>query len=180
MRWGVNSVPTSVGVFWGEELRRKVGRNSVDEAAGDVMLQALVAASAKLTADFGKWDTPWGEINRFQRLTADIQHPFNDAGPSLPVGFTSQDWGSLASFGWTQYPNTKKRYGITGNSFVAVVEFGEKVKAVAVSVGGESSDTKSKHFKDQALRYSTGDLREVYFYKSQLQGHTEREYHPGQ
>lgn len=180
MRWGVNSVPTSVGVFWGEELRRKVGRNSVDEASGDVMLQALVAASAKLTADFGKWDTPWGEINRFQRLTADIQHPFNDAGPSLPVGFTSQDWGSLASFGWTQYPNTKKRYGITGNSFVAVVEFGEKVKAIAVSAGGESSDTKSKHFKDQALRYSTGDLREVYFYKSQLQGHTEREYHPGQ
>ena len=180
MRWGVNSVPTSVGVFWGEELRRKASRAGAEEASGQVMLQALVGASEKLTADFGKWDTPWGDINRFQRLTADIQHPFNDAGPSLPVGFTSQDWGSLASFGWTTYPNTKKRYGITGNSFVAVVEFGEKVKAMAVSAGGESSDTKSKHFKDQALRYSNGDLREVYFYKSQLQGHTEREYHPGQ
>lgn len=180
MRWAVNSVPTSVAVFWGEELRRKAGRAGAEGASGEVMLQALVSASEKLTADFGKWNTPWGEINRFQRLTDDIQHPFNDAGPSIPVGFTSADWGSLASFGWTTYPNTKKRYGISGNSFVAVVEFGEKVKALAVSAGGESGDVKSKHFNDQAQRYSTGDLREVYFYKAQLQGHTEREYHPGQ
>ncbi len=180
MRWAVNSVPTSVAVFWGEELRRKAGRAGAEGAAGDVMLQALAAAADKLTADFGKWNTPWGEINRFQRLTDDIQHPFNDAGPSIPVGFTSADWGSLASFGWTTYPNTKKRYGISGNSFVAVVEFGEKVRALAVTAGGESGDPKSKHFNDQAQRYSTGDLREVYFYKSQLQGHTEREYHPGQ
>src|SRR3712207_7964790 len=35
-------------------------------------LQALAAASDKLAADFGTWRTPWGEINRFQRLTGDI------------------------------------------------------------------------------------------------------------
>ena len=124
--------------------------------------------------------TPWGEINRFQRLTDDIQHPFNDAAPSIPVGFTSAEWGSLASFGFSTYPATKKRYGISGNSFVAAVEFGDKVRAVAVSAGGESGNLKSMHFLDQAQRYSTGDLREVYFYKSQLQGHTELQYHPGE
>jgi acyl-homoserine-lactone acylase len=189
-RWGVNSVPTSLAVFWAEDVRRRVstgGRRggsgaSVEDnilnAPADDLLQSLVAASDKLNADFGKWNTPWGDINRFQRLNDDIYSNFNDSGASIPVGFTSATWGSLASFGARAYPNTKKWYGTSGNSFVAVVEFGDTVKARAVTAGGESGDPSSKHFNDEAKRYSTGDLREVYFYKAQLKGHTEREYHP--
>jgi acyl-homoserine-lactone acylase len=143
-------------------------------------LRALAAASDRLAADFGSWRTPWGEINRFQRLTGDIVQPFNDAAPSLPVGFTSGTWGSLASFGARRYPGTKRLYGTSGNSFVAAVEFGrDSVRARAVSAGGESGDPRSRHFDDQARRYTTGDLREVYFYPSQLKGHVEREYRPG-
>ena len=189
-RWAANSVPTSLAVFWGEELQHRVGIQarsagiSIEEyvatkAAPEQLLQALAAASDKIRSDFGSWKTPWGEINRFQRLTDDIVHPFSDAGPSIPVPFTSSNWGSLASFGARAYPGTKKWYGTSGNSFVAVVEFGDKVRALAVTAGGESSDPKSKHFNDEAERYATGNLREVYFYKSQLAGHTEREYHPG-
>ena len=190
-RWSVESVPTSLAVYWGEELGRRVGDKArkagvtadhymANSASADEQLQALAAASDKLAADFGSWKTPWGDINRFQRLTGDIVQPFSDAGPSIPVGFTSARWGSLASFGARSYKDTKKMYGNTGNSFVAVVEFGDKVRAKAVSAGGESGDPTSKHFKDQALRYSTGNLREVYFYPAQLTGHTERQYHPGQ
>jgi acyl-homoserine-lactone acylase len=142
-------------------------------------LQALADASARLEQDFGTWRTPWGEINRFQRLTGDIAQPFDDAKPSIPVPFTSSQWGSLASFGARRYPGTKKYYGTSGNSFVAVVEFGDSVRARAVTAGGESGHPDSPHFNDEALRYSTGDLREVYFYPSQLVGHTERTYHPG-
>lgn len=181
-RWGVTSVPTSLAVFWGEEIRRRV--RGYDGAAIQVspeqLLQALATASEKLTADFGKWNTPWGDINRFQRLTGDIAHPFDDRGASIPVGFTSAVWGSLASFGSHAYPGTRKWYGNTGNSFVAVVEFGETVRARAVTAGGESGHPGEKHFNDQAQRYSTGDLRDVYFYRPQLQGHIEREYHPGE
>ena len=173
-RWSATSVPTSLAVFYGEEL----GRRS-NAATSDQRLQALAAASDKLAADFGSWRTPWGDINRFQRLTGDIVQPFNDAGPSIPVGFTSARWGSLASFGARAYPGTKKWYGTSGNSFVAVVEFGDSVRARAVTAGGESGNSASRHFNDQAQRYSTGDLREVYFYPSQLQGHVERAYHPG-
>jgi acyl-homoserine-lactone acylase len=144
------------------------------------MVQALAAASDKLAADFGSWKTPWGDINRFQRLTDDIVHPFNDAGPSIPVGFSSARWGSLASFGARTYKGSKKMYGTTGNSFVAVVEFGDQVKARAVTAGGQSGDPKSPHFNDQAARYATGDLREVYFYRPQVDAHKERQYHPGQ
>ena len=142
-------------------------------------LEALAAASDRLQADFGTWKTPWGEVNRFQRLTGDIVQPFNDAGPSIPVAFTSARWGSLASFGARTYPGTKRLYGTSGNSFVAVVEFGDRVRARAVTAGGESGDPTSKHFNDQAERYATGNLREVYFYPGELTGHTERRYHPG-
>jgi acyl-homoserine-lactone acylase len=174
-RWAVDSVATSLAVFWGEEIQRRAG----SEASPEQLLQSLAIASDRLQTDFGSWKTPWGDINRFQRLTGDIVQPFNDAAPSIPVGFTSAVWGSLASFGARPYNGTKKWYGTSGNSFVAVVEFGERVRAMAVTAGGESGNPASLHFNDQAKRYSEGDLREVYFYPAQLKGHTERQYHPG-
>jgi acyl-homoserine-lactone acylase len=190
LRWGVDSVATSLAIFWGQEIAKAAGlsgghptSNEDDFAApsvpADVALKALTTASDRLTADFGSWQIPWGEINRFQRLNGDIVQRFDDAKPSTPVGFTSSTWGSLASFGARAYPGTKKWYGTGGNSFVAVVEFGDKVRARAVTAGGESGHLQSPHFKDQVERYSTGNLREVYFYPGQLKGHTEREYHPG-
>jgi acyl-homoserine-lactone acylase len=189
-RWGATSVSTSLAVFWGEEIQRRVSADAkkagvymsdyiFTKAPAALLLQSFSDACDRLAADFGNWKTPWGDINRFQRLTGDIVQPFNDAGPSIPVAFTSAVWGSLASFGARPYPGTKKWYGTSGNSFVAVVEFGEKVRARAVTAGGESGNPASPHFNDEAHRYSTGDLREVYFYRSQLKGHTEREYHPG-
>jgi acyl-homoserine-lactone acylase len=189
-KWSTSSVPTSLAVFWGEEMWRRVRADADSEEMSVYdyiakrttpaqLLGGLAAASDTLTANFGTWKTAWGEINRFQRLTGDIVQPFNDSGPSISVGFTSSRWGSLASFGARPYKNTKKWYGTSGNSFVAVVEFGDSVKAKAVTAGGESGDPKSPHFNDQAQRYSTGDLRDVYFYPTQLQGHTKRQYNPG-
>jgi acyl-homoserine-lactone acylase len=189
-RWSQASVPTALAVFWAEDIQRKVAADArragmaadeyiASKVPPEQLLQSLAAASAKLAADFGSWKTPWGEINRFQRLNDDIVHPFTDAGPSIPVGFTSAIWGSLASFGARPYKGSKKIYGTSGNSFVAVVEFGKTVRARAVTAGGESGNPSSPHFNDQARRYSTGDLRDVYFYPAQLKGHTERAYHPG-
>ncbi len=189
-RWAVNSIPTSLAVFWGEDIQRRwrvdaqAAGVSVEDYLGaqakpEQLLQSLAAASDKLQADFGSWKTPWGEINRFQRINGDLVQPFNDAAPSIPVGFTSATWGSLASFGARAYPGTKKWYGTSGNSFVAVVEFGDKVRARAVTAGGESGHPESPHFNDEAERYATGNLREVYFYRDQVNQHKQREYHPG-
>src|SRR5947208_2602513 len=190
LRWGVNSVPTSLAVFWGEDIQQRVGGDArsgglylsdyiCTKAPAKLLLESLSAADDKLVGDFGGWKTPWGEINRFQRLTGDIVQPFSDAGPSIPVGFTSSKWGSLAAFGARAYPGTKKWYGTLGNSFVAVVEFGPKIHARAITAGGESGHPASPHFNDEAARYSTGTLRDGYFYREHVKGHTEREYHPG-
>jgi acyl-homoserine-lactone acylase len=151
----------------------------VDHTTAEQKLQALAAASDRLQQDFGSWKTPWGEINRLQRLTGNIVETYDDAKPSTPVPFTSSVWGSLAAFGAHRYPGMRRYYGDDGNSFVAVVEFGEQVHARALTAGGESGDPKSAHFTDQVARYPGGDLREVYFYPAQLQGHTEKTYHPG-
>ncbi|MBK8647899.1 MAG: penicillin acylase family protein [Gemmatimonadetes bacterium] len=190
-RWNATSVPTSLAIFWGEEMWRTSAADAESEdlsvydyigrkIAPAQKLEGLAAAVDTLTASFGAWKTPWGDINRFQRLTGDIVQPFDDAGASIPVPFASARWGSLASFGARPYKGTKKWYGTSGNSFVAAVEFGDSVRAIAVTAGGVNGDPKNKHFNDQAERYAKGELRPVYFYPNQLQGHTERTYKPGQ
>ena len=189
-RWGVDSIPTSLAVFWGTDLVHHFARAAraadvpiYDYVAAKVppaqLLQSLAAASDRLTSDFGAWKTPWGDINRFQRLDDDIDSHFDDSKPSIPVEFTSSLWGSLASFGARPNSNTKKWYGTSGNSFVAAIDLGKTVHARAVTAGGESGNPSSPHFDDQAERYATGNLREVYFYRARLKEHTEREYHPG-
>jgi acyl-homoserine-lactone acylase len=189
-RWSVDSVATALACLWGDALwddAEKAAKaakiTTYDDIADQVpaaeKLAALAGISERLEHDFGSWRIGWGQINRFQRLTDAITAPtFNDEAPSIPIGFTSSRWGSLASFGAHRYEGTKKYYGSSGNSFVAIVEFGDKVSARAVSTGGESGEPSSPHFGDQAARYASGALREVYFYPQQLEGHTEREYHP--
>jgi acyl-homoserine-lactone acylase len=190
-RWGIASMPTTLAVFWGDTLWDAVSKADTAEGLSiyDVMadkagpqqrLQALAEAVDRLEHDFGHWGVPWGEVNRFQRLTGDIQQPFDDGKPSIPVPFTSSRWGSLASFGAHRWPGTRRYYGTSGNSFVAVVEFGPKVSARAITAGGESGHPESPHFNDEAERYTTGNLREVYFWPEQLEGHTERRYRPGE
>ena len=175
-RWAANSIPTSLAIFYGDEIQR-----NAKSATPEQRLAALSTALDTLTTNFGSWKTPWGEINRFQRISSEIVHPFDDAKPSIPVAFPSARYGSLASFGAAPRNGTKKWYGTSGNSFVAVVEFGkDSVRALAVTAGGQSGRVGNKHFNDQAERYATGNLRPVYFYRTQLQGHIEREYRPGQ
>src|SRR5882672_9881295 len=189
-RWSAESVPTALAVFWGERIGRRVSRDAraagisvmqhiaTSRAAPAELLASLGDAVDALSADFGTWKTPWGEINRFQRINDEFAPHFDDARPSIPVPFTASVWGSLAAFGARAYPNTKKWYGTSGNSFVAVVEFGDSVRPQAITAGGENGDSRSPHFNDEAERYAFGRLRDVYFYRSQLVGHTEREYHP--
>ncbi|GMR23073.1 MAG: penicillin acylase family protein [Acidobacteriota bacterium] len=198
LRWSETSTETSLAIYWGSELMRRVredpqwqrvssGRRDpgiydymAGEKAARHRLEALSAASKTLQSDFGDWRTAWGEINRYQRLTGDIVQKFNDDEPSLPVGFASGRWGALASFGARTYPGTKRMYGTGGNSFIAAVEFGERLKAKAVTVGGLSSDPDSPHFDDQAMMYAQGQFRDVLFYREDVEQHLEREYHPGQ
>jgi acyl-homoserine-lactone acylase len=192
VRWAADSVATTLAVLWAEALWKDAAEPArAARLSGYAWMRtrvtprqrlaALDAVLAKLTADFGSWKQPWGELNRFQRPSGAIEPTFSDAQPSLPVAFAPGRWGSLASFAVAPpAPGASRRYGVAGNSFVAVVELGkDRVRARAVTAGGLSNDVTSKHFNDQGAHYARGALREVYFYPEQLTGHTERTYHPG-
>ncbi len=188
-RYSLTSVPTSLAIYWAMDIMSRSGGLArakgmpVDEyiasqSTPQDRLAALARASAKLVNDFGSWKTAWGEINRLQRINGDIVQQYDDSKPSIPVAFPSATWGSLASFGAVSR-NTKRMYGESGNSFIAVVEFGPKVKAKSLLAGGESGDPTSKHFYDQAEMYSKSQFKDVWFYRVDVEQHVERKYNPG-
>ena len=143
-------------------------------------LSMLKAAIDKLEADFGSWNTPWGEISRFQRQNGDIDMTFDDNKPSIPVGLASGNWGALAAYGMRGTHDVKKIYGTRGNSFIAVVEFGEKVKAKSMLAGGQSGDPASPHFYDQAQRYADIEFKDVPYYREDVESRAEKTYRPGE
>ncbi|HEX8429460.1 penicillin acylase family protein [Hymenobacter sp.] len=194
-RYSKASVAQTVATYWGEKIQR-LARTRV--AAGQPLdylslvaftvtkttpqekVVALQETLDDLTRDFGTWKTPWGEVNRFQRLTGNSQETYDDQKPSLPVAFTSSAWGSLAAFGSKTYPGTKKRYGYVGNSFIAVVEFGPRIKARSVLAGGNNNQPSSPHFTDQAALYVEENFKDVLFYPEDVKKNAERTYSPGQ
>ncbi|MCH7400977.1 penicillin acylase family protein [Belliella kenyensis] len=191
LKTGVSSVGTSLAVFWGNQLMASIRNKErawdtyifdfITEAlSNEEKLEAFEQAIDKLVDDFGTWNTPWGEINRFQRVTNDIQGKFYDELPSLPIGYNASVWGSLAAYGSRAYPNTKKWYGNVGNSFVAAVEFGEKVRAKSLLAGGQSGNPFSPHFVDQAEMYSKGEFKEVNYYREDVLNHARARYRPGE
>lgn len=192
-KWSNESVATLLAVYWAQHLRQLVSTRLSpklsqlqlidylkDETSSREKTMALQNAVNEITRDFGKWQVGWGEVNRFQRLTGNIEGIFDDSRPSLAVPFTSSLWGSLAAFGSKKYANTKKMYGSVGNSFVAVVEFGNRVKAKSVVTGGPSGDPASAHFNDESSLYCQGKFKDVFFYRDDIARHTERSYHPGE
>ncbi|MEM7109283.1 MAG: penicillin acylase family protein [Bacteroidota bacterium] len=189
--FGEKSEETTLAVYYGQELLKEA-RAVTDRPAGSIMdfmesgiqselrIKALKSAMNILESDFGSWKVPWGAINRYQRVNGEIRQPFNDNEESLPVAFASGRWGSLASFGSRKYPGTKKMYGTGGNSFVAIVEFGDSLKAKSISTGGQSGNPSSPHFDDQALMYTKGEFKDVLFYKADVDAKAKSTYRPGE
>jgi acyl-homoserine-lactone acylase len=190
------SVATTLAVTWADQLNTvlnsaknldqfedQVSRTtkfSADTANDLLLLQSFANAINKLNSTYGKWNIPWGEINRFQRINNELPPRFDDSQPSIPVEFASSQWGQLASYYSASFQGSKKRYGVYGNSFICAVQFGKKIKAKSLLAGGQSGNIKSKHFADQAGMYAEGKFKDVLFYKRDIQKHAERTYHPGE
>ena len=189
------SVATTLSVQWAEKLNKEIqhvyiSAGEADQvqktkqfaatATADQLLKPMVETVNEIKNRFGKWQMPWGEVNRFQRRTGNLQQEYNDKEPSIPVAFTSATWGQLPSYNSRSYPSTNKRYGVSGNSFVCAVEFGKTIKAKSLLAGGVSGNPASKHFNDQAMMYAKGEFKDVLFYKEDVLKHVERRYHPGE
>ena len=189
------SVATTLAVEWAQKLNpiiqkayTEVGetdqvtntKNFADTVSSSQLLLPLLAVIKELENKFGKWQMPWGEINRFQRINNLSPEIYSDSLPSIPVGFAAATWGQIPAYKSKSFSNTNKRYGIGGNSFVCAVEFGKKIKAKSLLAGGQSGSPASKHFKDQAEMFASGTFKEVLFYKEDILKHAEKQYHPGE
>ncbi len=185
-----NSIATTLAIEWAEKIQPSIQKiNGSDfisktkkyfqTADAIELLESLLLTFKDLEKRFGSWKIEWGEINRFQRISNDIENRFDDTKPSYPVAFASSTWGMLPSYTSRTFIGAKKRYGVNGNSFVCAVEFGKKIKAKSLLAGGESGDVHSKHFFDQGEMYSKGVFKDVLFYKDEVLKHAVKIYHPG-
>ena len=186
-----DSVAMSLARYYGTRLAMELdapdglsGMESINwlgtESDPQARLQVFRDTLEQLEADFGDWRTPWGEINRFQRLSGAIDAGFDDQAASLPVPMASSRWGALASFVPARNTDTRRLYGASGNSFVAVVEFGDRVQAKSLLAGGQSNDPDSPHFDDQAQLYVDGEFKDVAYYREDVEARAQRRYSPGQ
>lgn len=189
------SVATTLATEWIQWLREPINRVRINGKEVDYvtrvneyartgataeMTSALLEVVNELTNKFGTWKTAWGTVNRYQRLTGELEQTYDDDKPSLPVGMAASTYGCLPSYVSAYIYGSKKRYGYNGNSFVCAVEFGKKVKAKSLLAGGQSGHPASKHFGDQAEMYTKGIFKDVLFYKDDVLKHVEREYRPGE
>ena len=150
-----------------------------EDAPFNERLQLFRKAINEMELRYGTWQVAWGEINRFQRLSGNVDQVFDDDESSIPVGLASGNWGALAAYGDRKSDRNDKFYGTRGNSFVAVVEFGDKVKAKSLLAGGQSGDPDSPHFLDQAEMYADAEFKDVAFYREEVEDRAESKYRPG-
>lgn len=191
-----NSVGTTLAIEWGQKLWPIILKGNGDPeedpdvvektkrfcatATREQLIAPLQVTLSELMRKFGTWEKPWGEVNRFQRLSGKIQESFDDNQASLPCGLAASTWGCLPSFISRSYPNTRLRYGSSGNSFVCAVEFGKKVSARSLLAGGVNGIPNSPYFNNLGLAYTKGQFKEVWFYKEDVMKHAVKTYQPGQ
>ncbi len=193
-RSSVNSIATTIAVFWAysilsgnvPQVSKETAKHQnllftaiVNKTPSERRLELLAEVIKGLERLYGNWKIPWGDINRFQRISGDVHPRFEDNRPSFPVGMASSLFGSLPSYE-TEWGDNKKGYGVAGNSFVAVVEFGKKVRAKSIVAGGQSFTPGSINFNDQEMLFIEGKFKDVLFYKEDVLKQKERTYHPGE
>ena len=63
---------------------------------------------------------------------------------------------------------------------MAVVEFGDTVKAKTILAGGQSGDPDSPHFDDQAQPYADCEFKNVAYYRADVEKRAKKTYKPGE
>ena len=173
-----DSVAMTIYTRWHGAMRKK------PETAQN-LTETLAQSLAELERNFGSWKTQYGELNRLARSTGPARPPFgnpafDDKDPSLPLAAVNEDDGAVFTLRTVPGVEGRRRYGVHGDTYVSVVEFGPKTRARSVMTFGESGDPRSPHFEDQAALFSKGEFKESWFTLEEVKANAESAYHPGE
>ena len=119
---------------------------------------ALERAADKLLEAHGALDIPWGEVHRLRF-----------AGRDLPAG-----GGPVFRRLWFAPGADRRMEARGGDSYVAVVEFGEPVRARALLGYGNASQAHSPHRGDQLELMARQELRPVWRTREEVEAHLEQ------
>ena len=141
-----------------EQWSLKAARTTPDGLADPKKAVALLEEAAKeLKGGYGSLDIPWGDIYRITYNGLDL--PGNGADGS--VGVFRVAWSNGLE-------DDGKMHISGGDSWVSVIEFGDKVRAKALLSYGNSTQKNSPHNGDQLKLFSKNELRDVYFYREDV------------
>jgi penicillin amidase len=141
-------------------------------------LSGLESAVQWLEGKWGSAFVPWGDVNRLQRRHWNQGQPFDDDAPSVGVPGGPGRFGMAFVFHAREAPGTRARWGRHGNSYVSVVEFGERVRARSIVFFGQSGDPESPHHFDQAELYGQARFKEAWFHEDEVWANAERVFRP--
>ena len=131
----------------------------------DKSVELLRKAALEVEKNYGAMDVAWGDVYRFR--LGDYNLPAN-GGPDAYGIFRNIDFSKPDS------TNGFKGYANHGDTYVAVTEFGSKVRAQVLLSYGNASQRGSKHIGDQLPLLSEKKLRNALLDKTEVLKHLEK------
>ncbi len=146
------------GTPWQEHSPLTTPKGLANPAAA---VAALEMAARKITDRFGALDVPWGEVYRLRY-----------GGHDLPANGGHSRLGVLRVLEFAPEKDGRFR-AVVGDSFIALVEFSEPVRAVALLSYGNATQPDSPHRGDQLPLFARKELRQVWRTRKEVEAHLE-------
>ncbi len=124
-------------------------------------VELLVKSFGEVQKKYGSSDVTWGDVHRF-RLN----------GIDFPANGGAGDYGIFRTVYFADDKDNKK-YAVAGETFIAITEFGDKVKAMLSLGYGNATQPGSKHIGDQLQMMSEKKLRPALLEKADIQKNLE-------
>jgi acyl-homoserine-lactone acylase len=160
-------------VTWWNEIRNVMfeipwnNENPVSTPSGlkerKKAVEILVKASNTVKEKYGSIDIAWGEVNRFR--IGDYDYPANGGTDNLGVFRTM----------YFADDNDNRKHAVAGDTYIAVTEFGDKVRADVLLSYGNATQPGNKHIGDQLKMMSDKKLRPALLEKDEILQNLEKQ-----